>query len=148
MGVVELRGVERADFETLFQHQLDPEAATMAGFPSRDRAAFDQHWDNILVDPDVVLRSIVADGELVGSLAVFPDVGKRAVGYWLGREHWGRGIATEALRQFLGEYEERPLYAWVLKTNAASVRVLEKAGFHPADDAEIEPGELLFRLDL
>jgi RimJ/RimL family protein N-acetyltransferase len=148
MPGVELRAVDRDDLETLYEHQLDPEAATMAGFPSRDHDAFMSHWAGIMADPNVLVRAIVADGDLAGSLAVFPDVGKRAVGYWIGRRFWGRGIATDALRLFLAGFGERPLYAWVIATNAASIRVLEKCGFRPADDAAIESGELLFRLDI
>jgi RimJ/RimL family protein N-acetyltransferase len=147
MPGVELRTVEQPDLETLYEHQLDPEASTMAGFPSRDHDAFMSHWAGVMADPDLLLFAIVADGELAGSLAVFPDVGKRAVGYWIGREFWGRGIATEALRLFLAGYEERPLHAWVIGTNGASIRVLEKCGFQPAGDAQVEPGELLYRLD-
>jgi RimJ/RimL family protein N-acetyltransferase len=144
---VELREVEDGDLETLYEHQLDEQAAAMAGFPSRGRNAFVAHWNRIRADPGTVTRSIVAGGELAGNIAVFPDVGKRAVGYWIGREFWGRGIATAALVRFLDGYEERPLHAWVLMSNVASRRVLEKCGFRLADDAKVEPGEVLYRLD-
>jgi len=55
------------------------------------------------------------------------------VGYWLGEEFWGRGIATEAL-QLLTQYlfaEEQllRLFALPLADNAGSIRVLEKAGY-------------------
>jgi RimJ/RimL family protein N-acetyltransferase len=53
----------------------------------------------------------------------------REVGYWLGREFWGKGIATRALVEFLKVVAERPLYARVAKHNIASFRVLEKCGF-------------------
>ena len=119
----------------------------MAGFPSRGRDAFLAHWNRIRADPECLTRAIVADGELAGNLGAFPDVGKRAVGYWIGKEHWGRGIATAALRSFLAGYDERPEHAWVLMSNAASRRVLEKCGFQPANDAKVEPGEVLYRLD-
>ncbi|MGZ8693936.1 MAG: GNAT family N-acetyltransferase [Gaiellaceae bacterium] len=147
MEEVELREVADGDLEALFEHQLDEEAAAMAGFPSRERDAFVAHWARIRADPAVVTRSILAGGSLAGSLAVFPDVGKRAVGYWIGKDFWGRGIATAALGRFLDGYEERPLHAWVLASNAASKRVLEKCGFKPASDARVEPGEVLYRLD-
>jgi RimJ/RimL family protein N-acetyltransferase len=51
------------------------------------------------------------------------------VGYWLGREFWGKGIATRALEEFLQEIKTRPLYAHVAKHNIGSRRVLEKCGF-------------------
>jgi RimJ/RimL family protein N-acetyltransferase len=144
---VELRAVEDGDLDELYEHQLDVEAAAMAGFPSRGRKAFLAHWARSRPDPSVITRSVVADGQLAGSLSVFPDVGKRAVGYWIGKEHWGHGIATAALRSFLDSYPERPLHAWVLMSNSASRRVLEKCGFRPANDAAVEPGEILYRLD-
>ena len=54
--------------------------------------------------------------------------GKHLVGYWLGREFWGQGLATRALRELVDELE-RPLYAEVATTNIGSIRVLEKCGF-------------------
>ncbi|HEX9687861.1 MAG TPA: GNAT family N-acetyltransferase, partial [Thermoanaerobaculia bacterium] len=55
--------------------------------------------------------------------------GERLVGYWIGKEYWGRGVATRALSKFLGHVKTRPLYARVAKHNVASIRVLEKSGF-------------------
>ena len=55
------------------------------------------------------------------------------LGYWLAQPHWGRGIATAAVRAFVAErFEALPLqriFAEVYANNPASVRVLEKAGF-------------------
>jgi RimJ/RimL family protein N-acetyltransferase len=69
------------------------------------------------------------------------------VGYWVGREFWGRGIATRALAAFLDEVSERPIYAGVADTNLASIRVLEKCGFTVAEsNAEEHPGEVLMLL--
>jgi RimJ/RimL family protein N-acetyltransferase len=56
------------------------------------------------------------------------------VGYWLGHEFWGQGIATAALRlltahAFQANPELRRLWAVPYATNAASARVLEKAGY-------------------
>jgi len=54
---------------------------------------------------------------------------EREVGYWIGREFWGKGIATRALSQFLEIEKTRPLCAYVAKHNVGSRRVLEKCGF-------------------
>ena len=52
------------------------------------------------------------------------------VGYWIGKEHWGQGIASAALRLYLDDVaQHRPLLASVVEHNAGSRRVLEKAGF-------------------
>jgi RimJ/RimL family protein N-acetyltransferase len=54
----------------------------------------------------------------------------RPIAYWIGRQDWGRGIATRALQEFLTTIETaRPLYARAASDNAASIRVLEKCGF-------------------
>ena len=55
--------------------------------------------------------------------------------YWLGREFWGKGIASRALRVFLREVQVRPLYARVAKDNVASLRVLQKCGFEIRGEA-------------
>ena len=55
--------------------------------------------------------------------------GNRGVTYWLGREHWGKGVATRALAAFLEIETARPLHAAVAADNAGSIRVLEKCGF-------------------
>lgn len=47
----------------------------------------------------------------------------------MGREFWGRGLATAALAQFLQIQTTRPLYARAAKDNVASIRVLQKCGF-------------------
>ena len=54
---------------------------------------------------------------------------ERDVGYWIGREHWGKGIATAALGALLAELQDRPLFAHVVEHNIGSIRVLEKCGF-------------------
>jgi len=74
----------------------------------------------------------------------FEGDGRRVVGYWIGREYWGRGVATKALSEFLGHVETRPLFAHVAKHNIASIRVLEKCGFTISGEDEVHsdaPGD-------
>ena len=135
---VVLREVVEDDLPILFEHQIDPVAYRMAGFTPRDRDAFMTHWrQNILGVATAQKRAIVCDGEVVGHVVCFDRDGKREVGYWIAREHWGRGIATRALSRFLEDLPERPLYAGVARWNVASVRVLEKCGFR----VETEEGD-------
>jgi len=141
---VTLRPVEAADLPIFFEHQRDPAGIAMAGVGGRDRAAFDEHWANILADDAGRIRTIVAGGEVVGYVLSFERDGRREVGYWIGRDHWGRGVATAALMAFLGEDEARPLYAGVLPANAGSLRVLEKCGF--AVVGEDDDGLVILRL--
>ena len=96
-----LRQVEPADIPVFYEHQADPESARMVAFASRDREAHAAHLERITADPDVVLRTIVEGDAVAGQVLSFPRNGVREVGYWLGREFWGRGIATAALGEFL-----------------------------------------------
>jgi RimJ/RimL family protein N-acetyltransferase len=124
-----LRDVVEADLDAFYEHQLDPEATRMALFPSRDREAFYAHWRRVLANDEATTKTIVDDGEVAGNIGCWEQDGRRLVGYWLGREFWGRGLATRALAELVQEVTARPLHAWVAKSNVASVRVLEKCGF-------------------
>jgi len=126
---ISLRDVRDGDLEVFFDHQRDPGAVQMVGLPSRDRPVFDAHWARIRRDDSVALRTVVVDGAVAGNLLSFVVDGRREVGYWLGREFWGRGVATRALAAFLREVTERPLHAGVVPHNAGSLRVLERCGF-------------------
>ena len=126
---VSLRETVDADLGTLFEFETDAEASAMAAFPSRDLPAFLEHQAKIKTDPSAMRRTIVAGGDIVGSIGSWEAEGERAVGFWIGREHWGKGYATAALRQFLGIDPHRPLHAHVVEHNVGSRRVLEKCGF-------------------
>jgi RimJ/RimL family protein N-acetyltransferase len=126
---VTLRPVQATDLPIFFEQQLDPEATHMAAFPSRDHDAFMVHWQKILADRKCIVRTIEFGGELAGNIVFWKEAGESKVGYWLGRQFWGKGIASAALSQFLRLVRVRPLYARVAKHNAASLRVLQKCGF-------------------
>ena len=144
-----LRPVEAGDLETFYEHQRHPEATRMAAFPARERPAFDAHWQRILADETVMVRTIVCNGEIAGNVLSWSHDGERLVGYWIGRDYWGRGIATRALAAFLDELAARPLHAHVATSNLGSIRVLEKCGVALTGSAETEAGvqELVYRLD-
>ena len=136
MTEVRLRNVEDSDIDVFYDNQADPEAAEMAAFPSRDRDVFTAHWAKIRADPGPIQRTIVVDGTAVaGNVVSWPQDGQQMVGYWVGREYWGRGVATAALARLVEELPIRPLYAHVATHNAGSIRVLEKCGFR-RDSAE------------
>jgi RimJ/RimL family protein N-acetyltransferase len=133
-GEVRLREVEEADLPTLYEHQLDEEATRMAAFPSRDREAFMAHWARILRDDSGTKRTVLVGDRVVGNVVSWDQDGERLVGYWIGREHWGRGIATRALAAFLLVDTTRPMRAHVARHNRASIRVLEKCGFEVVEE--------------
>ena len=126
---IQLRDTVENDLPVFYEQQLDEDAARMAAFPSRNREAFMAHWTKIMQDKTVLIKTILVNGAIAGNVVCFEQLGEREVGYWLGREFWGKGIATAALTQFLEQIQTRPLYAHAAKHNIASKRVLEKCGF-------------------
>jgi len=97
-----------------------------------------QTWLDIVVDsrPETNFAIAVND-EAVGGIgfSLQADVGRRSaeIGYWLGEDYWGHGIASEALtvvtEYAFANFDFCRLYAHVFEWNAASMRVLEKAGY-------------------
>jgi RimJ/RimL family protein N-acetyltransferase len=83
-----------------------------------------------------------------GNVVSWEHDGERDIGYWVGREHWGKGVATSALSAFLHELETRPLRAHVAHHNVGSIRVLEKCGFTRSGGTILDDGteESLFEL--
>lgn len=135
---VSVRGVTATDLPVHFAQQCDPESNRMAAVPARDRASFDAHWQRNLANPECIVRTVEWDGKVVGSVVSWRLNGQRLVGYWIGREYWGRGIATAALAEFLLQFRERPLHAHVIRHNTASLRVLQKCGFQKTNDVDGE----------
>src|SRR6266540_3279641 len=86
-GDVVLRDVMEDDLPIFFEHQQDPEASRMAAFTPRDRDAFYRHWrTKILSEETVAARTVLYQGEVAGNIMSFEHLGKREIGYWIGRE--------------------------------------------------------------
>lgn len=108
-----------------FQHPYPVETA---------RSWIGQH--NAWAERDLHLQWAITlpDGTLIGtiSLALERNPPQGDLGYWIGVDYWSRGYATEAARAVIAygfdvlrlERVEATCFA----TNAASIRVLEKAG--------------------
>ena len=131
-GDVALREVTDDDVEVFFDHLQDPKAVHMAAFTPKDpadREAHWAHWRKILGDDSITTKAILFEDQVVGHVASFERSGMQEVTYWISQEHWGKGLATRALAEFLDQVRARPMYARTVKDNAASLRVLEKCGF-------------------
>jgi RimJ/RimL family protein N-acetyltransferase len=131
---VALRDVTEGDLPIFFEQQRDADANRMAAFTAKDpadREAFMAKWAKILGDDSSTNRAILVGGRVAGNIGAFvaPWSGKLEVTYWIGREFWGKGIATQALAVLLSAVQARPLFARAARDNVASLRVLEKCGF-------------------
>ena len=132
MTDVDLREVIESDLPIFFEQQLDASANRMAAFTAKDptdREAFMEKWGKIVKDETITLRAILFEDEVVGHVVCHSAFGFPEVSYWIGKEHWGKGIATAALTGLLTLVTERPLFGRAAEDNRGSLRVLEKCGF-------------------
>ncbi len=82
--------------------------------------------------------AVVYEGKLAGSMGIIleKDVYSNCVeiGYFIGEIFWGKGIATMAISRLCSyidkQFEPTRIMARVFEHNKASMKVLEKNGFH------------------
>src|SRR5512147_1168622 len=100
---IALRAVQDSDLPVFFGQMTDPEAVRMAAFGPQEPYgpdSFAVHWRRVRASSHAV-RTVLADGAVAGSAAVYGTPGEREVTYWIDRAYWGRGVATAALRALL-----------------------------------------------
>ena len=118
-----------------FESQIEPRAAdfySISGVENHIMDLLSEHKDNRM-HPCLILNQ---DGEILGR-ANLKSISQRdacaEVGYRIGQDYLGRGLATAALRYLIAlastEWQLNRLHAYVAENNAASLHVLEKAGF-------------------
>lgn len=81
--------------------------------------------------------AITTEGKVIGSIGVFRqgNIHRRTaeLGYYIAEAYWGKGLMTKAVRQICRYVFDNSdilrIYAEPFAFNAASCRVLEKAGF-------------------
>jgi RimJ/RimL family protein N-acetyltransferase len=105
--------------------------------------------ESFLADADAAHaagRRAIADrvtDALLGGIGIEPVDGRIALGYWLGPAQWGRGIASEAVTALVAHgfatMGLERLHATTDPDNAASQRVLVKAGFRRIGDEPANP---------
>lgn len=92
----------------------------------------------VLSDNDPVKHFvIVINGEAAGAIGLVPgeDIYRlnAEIGYWLGEEHWGKGIITAVIKATVKYALEnlgiKRIYATPFVTTTGSIKALEKAGF-------------------
>ena len=98
---VTIRETLESDWPILFENQRDPASSAMAGVPAREWDAYIAHQRKISADETGLQQTILYDGQVAGDLVSFLHDGQREVGYRIGQEYWGKGIATRALALFL-----------------------------------------------
>lgn len=128
------------DAPALVRHASNPRVAAMMrdAFPHPYTKEDADRFIKMATGPSQnLLLAIEVDGVAAGGIGIHPlgDVYRKTaeIGYWLGEDYQGRGIATEAVRALVPHAFERfaiiRLQAGVFSANKASMRVMEKCGF-------------------
>jgi RimJ/RimL family protein N-acetyltransferase len=129
---ITLTETKKDDLNAFFEFQLDKEANYLAAFTAKDpndKNAYLEKYTKFLSDPTKNMKTIKANGEIVGSISKFMIEDDAEITYWIDRKYWGQGIATTALQDFLKIEKIRPIFGRVAFDNYGSQKVLEKCGF-------------------
>lgn len=135
-----LRQAGWADLEAVHRVMSDPRAMRYWSRPEHQSVDETRHWLGFLIDqaPDSRDFLVEKDGEVIGKAGAWqlPEVG-----FILHPDHWGQGLAFEAMTAVIAHLEaEFPalpaLTAEVDPRNAASLRLLDRLGFHETHRAE------------
>lgn len=136
-----LRTWNAGDIDSLVTHANNPAVARGLYdiFPNPYTRADGERWisESLAGTADPLRLAVEVRGEACGGIGLRLPTGYNQdcleLGYWLGEMHWGKGIATEAVRLVVdygfnvlhANRIEARVYGW----NPASARVLEKCGF-------------------
>jgi ribosomal-protein-alanine N-acetyltransferase len=135
-----LRRAAWDDLEAVHRLFCNPQVMRYWSRPEHETLEETRHWLQFMVEPapDSADFLIEKDGEVIGKAGVWamPEVG-----FLLHPDHWGQGLANEAMRAVIAHLEaEFPalsqLTAEVDPRNAASLRLLDRLGFSETHRAE------------
>lgn len=107
-------------------------------YPYTEKDGTEYITDMLSADEDQTFAfAVTADSKVVGRIGVFrqENIHRQTgeLGYYIAEEYWGKGIMTEAVKQICAYVFDKSdmirIYAEPFAYNAASCRVLEKAGF-------------------
>mgnify|MGYP000057622344 FL=1 len=127
-----LTPTSKTDLETLHLFQLNQEANYLAAFTSPEpltKEAYINKYTPFLSNPTIHMCTIWIENQIVGSIAKYETDNQAEITYWIDHAFWGRGIATNALQEFLKLELMRPIYGRVAFDNIGSQKVLEYCGF-------------------
>ncbi|WP_298911967.1 GNAT family N-acetyltransferase [uncultured Algimonas sp.] len=137
-----LRPLRRADAARFSALAGTPEVARMTGsfpspFPIRSVEGLIDIFRAREATGQAIHRAILSDDRLIGVVGFARKDRSWELGYWIGRPHWGRGFASEAVRAallaFRGAHPDATVSAGVFTDNPASRRLLLKLGFTALD---------------
>jgi len=127
-SIVALQESDIADMYQQVQRSCDT-LTELGWLAQADWELFYRHYYTIITHKKLDIFAIRVDGEYAGSVESKDCADHYQIGYWLGVDYRGRGIATEAIQSVLNQLDGRTVMADTLIENKASCRVLERLGF-------------------
>jgi [ribosomal protein S5]-alanine N-acetyltransferase len=136
-----LRQLDPSDAVDLFAFRSDPEVQRYNSAPMQDPAEATALIDELRAQyaaQQAVHWAVTLPGDprvlgLMGLAAVDNYHSRAEIGYDLRRDHWGRGVATDAARAILTfgfiSLDLHRVEAQTIADNHASVRLLQRLGF-------------------
>ena len=140
---------ESSDLEAFCAMEQDPDVRRYVGGAPRTReVAEDRFWNRAMqiVDDRLAMWACVlkATGDYIGRCGLYANVhgeeripGEAVLGYYMRREVWGQGLATEAARAFVRfgfeELNLNRIVSTVQEGNEPSLHILKKLGFVVTD---------------
>ena len=150
-----MRGWTLDDAEDCYKYCKDPRIGTPSGWKAHEsveesRDVIKQYY----FEPEVYAICFKEDRRPIGTIKIYskkvsplPELAEDEVeiGYWIGAEHWGKGIATEAAKwaakRAFQELGMKRVWGRYNFTNPRSGNVLRKVGLKPVFD-RVEKGGL------
>ena len=115
---------------------------TLSQNPPKITRTFEEKWLQKTIreykknKPSNLNLVITLDEEFVGTIGTHKvDYENESVeiGYWIGENYWGKGIATKALKLFIKEvnkqFKPKRIVGYAFTFNTTSKKVMEKCGF-------------------
>ena len=133
-----LRPWEERDAAALYALASDPDIGPRCGWkPHESEAESAEIIRTVFAEPEIYALVLRESGALVGCAGLHPLEGEPSdcpeLGYWLGKQFWGRTLMPEAARALIQRaFDERnveELWCSHFASNARSRRVIEKCGF-------------------
>lgn len=135
-----IRSFKDGDADSMSRNANDPEVSKYLrdSFPYPYTKENALQWISFSTEQySTLFLAIAKNEEVIGGIGAHPysDVHRftAEVGFWLGKDHWNKGIACRALKVFCNylftKFDFNRLTANVFEGNEASKKVLEKCGF-------------------
>ncbi|WP_371019067.1 GNAT family N-acetyltransferase [Pseudalkalibacillus sp. JSM 102089] len=135
-----LQPFNKEDASRIKELANNQELATILGLPHPYELEHAEEW--IAIQPEQIQKGLEypltivtkKENEIIGTINIRIDKNnnKGELGYWIGREYWGNGFATEAVNRMIefgfNQLDLNKVCASAISRNKASTIVLEKSG--------------------